>query len=183
MFKEDINELVGFVETYYANEVARLYERYPNEQTSLWIDYNDLWRFDSDLAHDVLVDTETVTEWLEDAVRAFDVPVDMDLTELTVRVHNLPEDKIKPITALRATDTLGFFGIEGTIEQATKAKEVPQVLAYDCQKCGGAPTKIPQNDPNNLQEPYECQGCGNKGPFVIHHEASEFVDEIKLNLK
>ena len=183
MNKETINHLVEFVETYYANEVARLYERYPNEQTSLWIDYNDLWRFDGDIAHDVLTHTDKVTEWLEDAVRAFDVPVDMDLTELTVRVHNLPEDKIKPITALRATDTLGFFGIEGTIEQATKAKEVPQVLAYDCQKCGGAPTKIPQNDPNNLQEPYECQGCGNKGPFVINHEESEFVDEIKLNLK
>ena len=183
MNKETIDNLVSFIETYYAKDVARLYERYPNEQTDLWIDYNDLWRFDGDLASDALTHTEKVTEWLEDAVRAYDMPVDVELSELTVRIHNLPEDKVKPITSLRAKDSQGFFGVSGIIEQATKAKEVPEVLAWDCQQCSGEPTKIPQNDPNDINEPYECQFCENNGPFVIDHEESEFVDEIKLKLK
>jgi replicative DNA helicase Mcm len=182
MNKETINHLVKFVETYYANDVARLYERYPNDQTSLWIDHNDLWRFDSDIASDALEHTDKVTEWLEDAVRAFDVPVDVELSELTVRIHNLPEDKVRPITSLRASDTLGFFGVQGTIEQATKAKEVPETLVWSCASCP-AGTAIPQTDPNNLQEPYECDGCERNGPFTVDHSESEFVDEIKLNLK
>lgn len=182
MNKETINHLVEFVETYYANDVARLYERYPNDQTSLWIDHNDLWRFDSDIASDALAHTEKVTEWLEDAVRAYDMPVDVELSELTVRIHNLPEDKLRPITSLRASDTLGFFGVQGTIEQATKAKEVPETLVWNCASCP-AGTAIPQTDPNNLQEPYECDGCERNGPFTVDHGESEFVDEIKLNLK
>jgi len=182
MDKETIDTLVEFVKDYYAEDVARLYQRYPNEQTDLWIDYNDLWRFDGDLAADSLAHTEKVTEWLEDAVRAYDAPVDVELSQLTVRIHNLPEDKVKPITSLRANDTGGFYGISGIIEQATKAKEVPDSLVFTCESCG-VPNPIPQNDPNNIQEPYQCGGCETKGPFVVDHEESEFVDEIKLKLK
>lgn len=182
MFKEDIDELVEFIETYYAEDVARLYQRYPEEQTDLWIDYTDLWRFDSGFAEKWLIEPDERIEWLEDAVRAYDLPVDVELTNLRVRIHNLPEDKVKPITSLRANDTGGFFGVTGTIEQATKAKEVPKNITFTCEKCG-TPNSIPQNDPNDIQEPYQCQGCETKGPFVVDHEESEFVDEIKLKLK
>lgn len=182
MFKEDIDELVGFIETYCAEDVARLYERYPNDQRDLWVDYNDLWRFDSGFSEKLLENPDERIEWLEEAVRAYDMPVDVDLTNLSVRVYNLPEDRVREITSLRAEDTQQFLGVQGTIEQATKAKEVPENLVFTCEKCG-SPNPIPQNDPNNIQEPYICQGCENKGPFTIDHGESDFVDEIKLNLK
>jgi replicative DNA helicase Mcm len=183
MTKVTTNDLVEFLDTYYRRELGALAERYPNDQRDLWIDYNDVWRWNTGYAEELLADVEEETGILASAANQYDLPVDVDLSGVTVRVHNLPDDRVKPINELRKDDTGNFKGVSGIIEQATPSKEVPEVLAYDCHQCGGVPTKIPQNDPNDIQEPYECGNCGNNGPFTINHDASVFADEIKLNLK
>lgn len=182
MYKEDINELVEFIETYYRDEIGTLCQRYPNDQQSFWISHNDLWRHDADFADDVLNHPEKMKEWLCEAINAYDIPVDYDLSDVVVRIHDLPPERERSITDLRSDDSGDFLAIEGVLEQATKAKEVPHKLSFLCERCG-ANTVIPQNDPNNIQEPYQCGGCEKSGPFTVDHDESEFIDEIKCNLK
>lgn len=182
MFKEDIDHVVDFIDTYYRDEVAKLAQRYPNDQQNFWISHNDVWRFDEDLAERLLVEPDEHKEWFAEAIDAYDIPVDYDLSDVIIRVNDLPPERNRSITDLRSDDTGEFLAVEGTLEQVTKAKEVPLVLSYECKQCGSL-TPIPQNDPNDIQEPYECSGCGKNGPFVVDHDDSKFVDEVKANLK
>jgi len=182
MFKDDINHIVEFLETYYADEIARLYQRYPEDQDDFWISHNKVWRFDSDLAKRILLEPEKIREWFEQGIDAYDIAIDYDLSEVTVRFHDLPPERERAITDLRSEDVGDFLAVEGTLEQVTKAKEVPKILQYKCQQCKVL-TAVPQNDPNNIQEPRECVSCEKNGPFVVDHDESTFVDEVKCNLK
>ena len=56
MARADDNELIDsfeeFYRSYYRNEIGELAQKYPNEEKSLYVDWQDLYRFDPDLADD-----------------------------------------------------------------------------------------------------------------------------------
>jgi len=179
--QELIDRFVRFYRNYYRDEISRLAQRYPNEQRSLHVDYDDLYTFDQDLADDFLSQPEQIGEFAEEALRVYDLPADVSLGQAHVRLRNLPDTV--DIRSIRVHDNhVGrMIAVSGIIRKATDVRPKITEAAFECQRCGTM-TYIPQSD-GGFQEPHECQGCERQGPFRVNYDQSEFVDSQKLRVQ
>ncbi len=164
---------------YYRNEIGDLAQKYPTEQKSLYLDWQDIYRFDPDLADDVQNHPEELRECAEEALRLYDLPVDVKLGQAHVRIHNLPEST--DIRELRADHRGQLISVQGIVRKATDVKPKITQAAFECQRCGTL-TRIPQQT-GDFQEPHECQGCERQGPFRINFDQSEFIDAQKIRVQ
>jgi len=72
---QDLTErFIQFYRNYYREEIGTLAQRYPNEQRSLYVDYDDLFQFDRDLAEDFRTKPDQMREYAEEALRLYDSP-------------------------------------------------------------------------------------------------------------
>ncbi|MEA5388409.1 ATP-binding protein [Haloarculaceae archaeon H-GB11] len=168
-----------FYRDYYRNEIGQLAQKYPNDQKSLWIDHQDLYRFDPDLAEDYRTQPEQLQEYAEEALRLYDLPVDVKLGQAHVRIKNLPEST--EIRQIRADHRGTLIAVQGIVRKATDVRPKITQAAFECQRCGTL-TRIPQTS-GDFQEPHECQGCERQGPFRINFDQSEFVDAQKIRVQ
>ena len=179
---QDLTErFIQFYRNYYREEIGGLAQRYPNEQRSLYIEYDDLYQFDRDLAEDFRTKPEQMREYAEEALRLYDLPADVSLGRAHVRIENLPESI--DIRGIRVHDDhIGkLVSIKGIVRKATDVRPKVTEAAFECQRCGTM-TYIPQSD-GGFQEPHECQGCERQGPFRVNFDQSEFVDSQKLRIQ
>ncbi|WP_119813552.1 LAGLIDADG family homing endonuclease [Halalkaliarchaeum desulfuricum] len=174
---------IQFYRNYYRDEIGQLAQRYPNEQRSLYVDYDDLYTFDPDLAEDYLAKPEQFREYAEEALRLYDLPADVSLGQAHVRVENLPRSKTIDIRGIRVQDDhIGrMIAVQGIVRKATDVRPKVTEAAFECQRCGTM-TYIPQSE-SGFQEPHECQGCERQGPFRVNHDQSEFIDSQKLRVQ
>ncbi|WP_436925450.1 minichromosome maintenance protein MCM [Halosimplex amylolyticum] len=164
---------------YYRNEIGDLAQKYPTEQKSLYLDWQDIYRFDPDLADDVQSHPEELREYAEEALRLYDLPVDVKLGQAHVRVRNLPDST--DIREIRADHRGQLISVQGIVRKATDVKPKITQAAFECQRCGTL-TRIPQQT-GDFQEPHECQGCERQGPFRINFDQSEFIDAQKIRVQ
>jgi len=176
---ELIDDFEEFYRNYYRNEIGELARQYPNEQRSLFIDWDDLYRFDSDLADDYRSQPGQLQEYAEEALRLYDLPVDVGLGRAHVRIRGLQE--ATEIREIRARHRGQLLSVQGTVQKATDVRPKITEAAFECQRCGTL-TRIPQSG-GDFQEPHECQGCERQGPFDINFDQSEFVDAQKLRVQ
>ena len=183
MARADDTELIDtfdeFYRSYYRNDIGELAQKYPTEQKSLYVDWQDLYQFDPDLADDFRTKPQQLTEYAEEALRLYDLPVDVSLGQAHVRVRNLPEST--DIRQIRADHRGSLISIKGIVRKATDVRPKITNAAFECQRCGTL-TRIPQTD-GDFQEPHECQGCERQGPFRINFDQSEFIDAQKLRVQ
>ena len=179
--QELIDRFGRFYRNYYRDEISRLAQRYPGEQRSLHIDYDDLYQFDPDLAEDFLAQPDQIGEFAEEALRVYDLPADVSLGQAHVRLRNLPD--AVDIRSIRVHDNhVGrLIAVSGIIRKATDVRPKIVEAAFECQRCGTM-TYIPQTE-GGFQEPHECQGCERQGPFRVNYDQSEFVDSQKLRVQ
>src|SRR6056297_577833 len=170
-----------FFRNYYDNEIKQLAQRYPNEQRSLHIDWDDLYRYDPDLADDYLAQPEQLQRYAEEAVRLYDLPIDVSLGRAHVRIRNLPETETPEIREIRSEHMNRLVEVRGIIRKATDVRPKVEEAAFECQLCGTL-TRVPQST-GDFQEPHECQGCERQGPFRVNFDQSEFVDSQKLRIQ
>ncbi|MBO4247853.1 ATP-binding protein [Halomicrobium sp. IBSBa] len=168
-----------FYRDYYRNEIGELAQKYPNDQKSLWVDWDDLYRFDPDLADDVRNRPEQMQDYAEEALRLYDLPVDVKLGQAHVRFHNLPE--AEDIREIRHEHHGMLIAVQGIVRKATDVRPKVTNAAFECQRCGTL-TRIPQVA-GDFQEPHECQGCERQGPFRLNMDQSEFVDAQKIRVQ
>jgi DNA replicative helicase MCM subunit Mcm2 (Cdc46/Mcm family) len=173
-----VNLFIEFFREHYAAEIVSFAEEYP-EQRSVYIDYDDLYQFNSDLAEDYRSHPNQLQEHAEEALSLFDVPADVTLDNVHARLGNLPET----LDSLSVHDNcIGkLVAVEGVISEATDKAFAITDGAFQCQRCGTF-NYMPQPD-GELQEPHECQGCERQGPFQIKSEQSEFIDEQTFTLQ
>ncbi|WP_273838313.1 helix-turn-helix domain-containing protein [Halococcus sp. PRR34] len=176
---ELIDDFEEFYRNYYRNEIGELARQYPNEQRSLFIDWDDLYRFDSDLADDYRSQPGQLQEYAEEALRLYDLPVDVGLGRAHVRIRGLQENT--EIREIRARHRGQLLSVQGTVQKATDVRPKITEAAFECQRCGTL-TRIPQTG-GDFQEPHECQGCERQGPFDINFDQSEFVDAQKIRVQ
>ena len=183
MARADDTELIDrfeeFYRSYYRNEIADLAQKYPTDRKSLYIDWSDLARFDADLADDFRTKPQQLRQYAEEALRLYDLPVDVSLGQAHVRVTGLSETT--DIRAIRADHRGSLLTVQGIVRKATDVRPKVTTAAFECQRCGTL-TRIPQ-DTGEFQEPHECQGCERQGPFKINYDQSEFVDAQKLRVQ
>lgn len=166
----------------YEQEVYDLARSYPNDRRSLVIEYDDLFRFDSQLADNLLDRPKKVLEYADEALRLYDVPVDVDLGNAHVRVVGLPETQRFYPGEFSPTDQSGSFrAIRAEVAMATDVYPRITQAAFECQRCGTL-THIPQQR-GDYKEAQECQGCERQGPFEVNKDQSEFVDWQLLRLQ
>ena len=176
---EVIDKFEQFYRDYYRNEIGELAQKYPNEQRSLYVDWDDLYRFDPDLADDFIAQPEQMRDYAEEALRLYDLPVDVKLGQAHVRILNLQETT--GIRDIRARHRGQLVAVSGIIRKATDVRPKVTEAAFECQRCGTL-TRIPQTS-GEFYEPHECQGCERQGPFEINFDQSEFVDAQKLRVQ
>jgi len=170
-----------FFRNYYDNEIKQLAQRYPNEQRSLHVDWQDLYTFDHNLADDFLNKPEQLQQYAEEALRLYDLPIDVSLGQAHVRIRNLPETESPEIREIRAPDMNSLVQVHGIVRKATDVRPKIEEAAFECQLCGTL-TRVPQSS-GDFQEPHECQGCERQGPFRVNFDQSEFVDSQKLRIQ
>lgn len=176
---EIIDSFEEFYRTYYRNEIGELARKYPNDQRSLYVSWDDLYRYDQSLAENVRTQPEQFRDYAEEALRLYDLPVDVSLGQAHVRVYDLP--KTTEIRDIRAHHCGKLVSIRGIIRKATNVRPKIQQAAFECQRCGSL-TRIPQTG-GDFHPPHECQGCERQGPFRINFDQSEFVDAQKIRVQ
>ncbi|MFC5971562.1 minichromosome maintenance protein MCM [Halomarina salina] len=174
-----IDDFEEFYRNYYRNDIGDLARKYPNEQRSLYISYDDLYRFDQNLADQYRNQPGQLQEYAEEALRLYDLPVDVSLGQAHVRIHNL--DQSTDIRDIRARHRGQLIAVRGIVRKATDVRPKIQQAAFECQRCGTL-TRIPQTG-GDFQEPHECGGCERQGPFRINFDQSEFVDAQKIRVQ
>ncbi|MFA9415960.1 minichromosome maintenance protein MCM [Natrinema sp. HArc-T2] len=178
---ELVDSFEQFFRNYYDNEIKQLAQRYPNEQRSLHVDWQDLYRFDPDLADDFIAQPEQLQRYAEEALRLYDLPIDVSLGQAHVRIRNLQETESPEIREIRARDMNSLVQVYGIVRKATDVRPKIEEAAFECQLCGTL-TRVPQSS-GDFQEPHECQGCERQGPFRVNFDQSEFVDSQKLRIQ
>jgi len=175
------DRFIQFYRKYYRDEIGKLAQQYPNEKRSLYIDYEDLYKFDSELAEDYKKKPDQIREYAEEALRLYDLPADVKLGRAHVRLANLPETV--DIRSIRVHDDhIGrMIAVQGIVRKATDVRPKITEAAFECQRCGTM-TYIPQSD-SGFQEPHECQGCERQGPFHVDFDQSEFIDAQKVRVQ
>jgi len=180
--EQDLTDrFIQFYRNYYRDQIGDLAQKYPNEKRSLYVDYDDLYTFDPDLAEDYLNKPEQIAEYASEALRLYDLPADVKLGQAHVRLHNIPQEV--DIRNIRVHDDhIGtMVSVSGIIRKATDVRPKITEAAFECQRCGTM-TYIPQVD-GSFQEPHECQGCERQGPFRVNFDQSEFIDSQKLRIQ
>ncbi|WP_254766092.1 LAGLIDADG family homing endonuclease [Salinilacihabitans rarus] len=178
---ELVDAFEQFFRSYYDTEIKQLAQRYPNEQRSLYVDWNELYKFDPDLADDYINQPEQLQRYAEEALRLYDLPIDVSLGQAHVRVRNLPESESPEIREIRARHMNKLVQVRGIVRKATDVRPKIEEAAFECQLCGTL-TRVPQSS-GDFQEPHECQGCERQGPFRVNFDQSEFVDAQKLRIQ
>jgi DNA replicative helicase MCM subunit Mcm2 (Cdc46/Mcm family) len=174
-----IERFEEFYRNYYRNEIGQLAQKYPSEQRSLYVEWDDLYRYDQDIAEDFVAKPGQMREYAEEALRLYDLPVDVKLGNAHVRVRGLADQT--GIREIRADHVGNLVAVQGIVRKATDVRPKMQEAAFECQRCGTL-TRIPQSG-GGFQEPHECQGCERQGPFAINFDQSEFVDAQKLRIQ
>ncbi len=126
------------------------------------VDYNELEKFDKELAKELIDDPE-------DVIKAAELSV-----EKTVRFKNIPNKvSLKDITC---KDLEKFVCVEGKLRGAEKIKPYLIHAKFECPSCGNIINRIQFN---RLEEPTRCS-CGRRGRFRVI--STEFIDSQILTI-
>jgi len=177
--QELVDRFEEFYRQYYADEVGELARKYPREQKSLTLDWRDVYRFDPDLADDFIRHPDEIREAAKEALRLYDLPVDVKLGKAHVRVKGLSEQT--EIRQVRAEHLNTLVSVQGIVRKATDVRPKIREAVFVCQRCG-AETVVPQSE-GGFQEPYQCESCERQGPFKLNAERSDFIDAQKLRIQ
>lgn len=137
---EDIDT---FLRNYYREEIAELAQAYPNDRKSLFLNYDDLFKYSTDLTDDFARNPGRIREFLEEGVRNFDLPADVAMDDVNVRVYNAPSTRRYQVGEYRSDRLTEFIAVEGQIAKQSAVKPLPTLVEFECQRCGTR-TAIPQ---------------------------------------
>ena len=171
-----------FFRTYYREEIGELAQRYPQEQKSLFIEYDDLYRFDCNLLDDWESQPDQLQEYAEEALRLYDLPADVSLDKAHVRLTDNQEAAESQTVPSITSEQIGdYVAIRGKLSRVTEVKHRLDNAAFECQRCG-CMSYIDQPR-MSTQEPHDCQGCEREGPFRLITSQSDWVDQRKLKVE
>lgn len=184
------DRFLQFYRDYCRENIGRLAQKFPMEDRSLYIEYDDLYRFDQDIAHDWLKQPDHFRDHAEAALYDFDLPVDIDLSNgreghsAHVRLTDTREAMERHTVAQISPNNVNvgeLVAVSGQLSKVTESKFLLVDAAFECLRCGTM-TYIPQTR-TTYEEPHECQGCERQGPFRVIFDQSEFVEQRKLKLE
>lgn len=151
-YGEQVDLFEEFFRETYEDELARIQSQ---GDKAVLIDFNELERFNPELADKTIEDPENILEATEEALERLSVVE----TDLNVRFENLPEQHYVRIRDLRSDHLGKLTAIEGLVKRASEVR--PEVISadFECTACGDIVTK--EQDSTKMKSPYKCD-CGNR---------------------
>lgn len=177
---DDKHEHTEFFENYYREAVGELAQKYPNQQRHITIDWSDLLRYDADLAEDYLIAPDTIGDILQKALADFNLP-STTLDDVEIRMIGLNESDIyQPMEVTRDIEKReeNYIGVRGELAKVTEPMKEVSMAVFTCQRCG-VDNSVPQTG-DEIEEPYDCQGCERQGPFEIDIDESDFHHHVRV---
>ena len=175
-----------FEEFGYLSKIISIADRYP-EDRSLSVAFDELNRFDTDMAIYLLRHPLNVLMAGEEAIRRLAPPGD-EAAQIHLRVKALPRDRRVPIRDLRAKHLGQYIAVEGLVRKSTEVRPRVTDALFQCLRCGTI-IKEPQ-DGQTFREPLECYeeqgGCKRSASatkFRLMTETSMYLDTQKLEIQ
>ncbi len=175
-----------FEEMGYLSKIIAVADRYP-EQRSLVVAFDELNRFDTDMAIFLLRHPLNVLAAGEEAIRRL-VPPGEEATQIHLRIKALPRDRRVPVRDLRAKHLGQYIAVEGLVRKSTEVRPRVTDALFQCLRCGTI-IKEPQ-DGQTFREPLECYeeqgGCKRSASatkFKLMTETSLYLDTQKLEIQ
>jgi replicative DNA helicase Mcm len=175
-----------FEEAGYLSKIIAISDRYPEER-SLAVAFDELNRFDTDMAIYLLRHPLSVLTAGEEAIRRL-VPPGEEVALIHLRIRALPRDRRVPIRDLRAKHLGTYLTVEGLVRKSTEVRPRVTDALFQCLRCGTI-IKEPQ-DGQNFREPLECYeeqgGCKRSASatkFRLMTETSLYLDTQKLEIQ
>jgi replicative DNA helicase Mcm len=162
-YGEQVDLFEEFFIEMYKDRLAKIQSR---GDKALVIDFNDLERYNPELADEVLEEPEQLIEGAEEALTRLSIVE----TELNIRFENLPDQEYVRIRDLRSDHLSTLTAVEGIVKRASEVR--PEVVSadFECTACGDIVTK--EQDSAKLKTPYKCD-CGNR---KFEEKDKEMVD-------
>jgi len=179
-YQDAVRKFEEFFRRYYYRDALRVIHGYP-EVKSLYVDFNDLDRYDITLADSVLNDPDTAIRAAERALMEMDMPAGTTVGRINVRFTDIPGTHRYMVRDIRSEDVGVFLSVEGIVRKATDVRPKLVEGAFECQRCGEV-MRIPQEG-EKLREPYLCEGCEKRGPFKLLIDESKFIDSQKIQIQ
>jgi replicative DNA helicase Mcm len=154
-------ELYGEAE---AHEVFRDYFEHVAENELLnakigkghiYIDHDDLERFDAELADELLTEPENMIDACETALNDYLGIED----EVEVRIKNVPDIYHKPISELSDHDLNQLVTVKGVLQSVSAPKLQLTWAQFECTSCSNV---YGRKQHGSLKSPYKCGKCDNK---------------------
>lgn len=175
-----------FQGTEYMQKVREVADLYP-EVRSVNVQYDDLDRFDADLAAGLLEHPDLYLLAGKQAMKNL-MHQDMRRAGINLRVLSLPRDSRVEIRELRAKHVGKLVSVEGLVRKATEVRPKITDALFQCLRCGHVIRETQEG--LFFKEPMECykeqDGCGRSAgstKFKLLTEESRFVDTQKVEVQ
>lgn len=154
---------------------------------SLIIDFNDLYKYDSQLARDLIDKPDELIKIamlaIENVLKEVDILYYNQKPEISARFSNLDEDHTIFLRNLRAEHIGKLMLGRGILNRASVVK--PQIIeaAFYCEQC--REIFFIKQESSRFQAPVQCENsnCRRKGPFKFLVEESKFIDWQKIRVQ
>ena len=167
-YENGIDEFVKYFESeefgYSEVEKAGLGRKY------LHLDYQQLEKFNHELADDLITDPGCVLDACNEAVNSLPEVKE----DVSVRVENVTDIETQSISDLSAKDLNRLVSVEGVIQSVSKPGTMLVSAIFECQQCGDRYEK--QQDGGKIKSPYKCD-CGSRKFECLrqNHKTVRFV--------
>lgn len=175
-------KIVNFIDTKSA-EILKLGEKYPVTK-SLVINYNELMKYDLDIAKELIKSPSKVIKMFEKAINSKNIPTNFEGNIEDEKFHvrfELPEEfnvKIRDITS----DYINkFFMINGIVTKISDILPKVHIATFQCSSCGNKITYLQEK--RELIYPSICDSCKKKVVFKLIPEESKFIDLQRLEVQ
>lgn len=162
-------------------EINELAEVYP-EKKALFIDYNELANFDTELAEELMQHPDEVIGLFEEVLVGMNIPTMVENPKIHARFKNLPPEHgytlmIRDITS----EYIGrFLAVEGVVNKISDILPKVAVGRFYCNKCGEPHDEIQST--RFLTEPIFCRNCRRRD-FRFVPEESQWTDVQRLQIQ
>lgn len=151
------------------------------EDRSVRFDWERIRDANPAVAEKLLTNPQNMREYLSKAIQQWDA---VDMPEVSVRIYNIPDDRIYRVGKLRTRHLGTAIGVTGEVADIDPVKPLATVAVFRCRRCGTL-NRVPQSY-GPMMRPMECMGCersGSKSDWLFHRGESELQDVREVELK
>ncbi|OPY33848.1 MAG: Minichromosome maintenance protein MCM [Methanomassiliicoccales archaeon PtaU1.Bin124] len=168
-------------------KIMEVADRYP-EVRSVFISYNEVDMFDTDMALQMLDSPDTVLQIGEKAIRKLVQQGRSGEIKIHLRIKELPKNNKIEIRLLRSEHLGKLISVEGLVRKATEVRPKIVEAHFKCFRCPAI--IVEPQESLFFKEPLECykeqNGCGRTAgstKFSLLPEESKYVDTQKIEIQ